>query len=67
MEFALKLFHAFNPASDAYLFMWAILITGVFSLSIMIERFLYLNLRKGVRSELFTKNILDFIASFAIQ
>jgi biopolymer transport protein ExbB len=61
MEFALKLFHAFNPSSDAYLFMWAILITGVFSLSIMIERFLYLNLRKGVRSELFTKNILDFI------
>jgi biopolymer transport protein ExbB len=62
MEFALKLFHAFNPSSDAYLFMWAILITGVFSLSIMIERFLYLNMRKGVKSELFTKNILDFIS-----
>jgi biopolymer transport protein ExbB len=61
MEFLLKLFHAFNPSSDAYLFMWAILITGVFSITIMIERFLYLNLRKGVRSELFTKNILDFI------
>jgi biopolymer transport protein ExbB len=62
MEFAIKLFHAFNPSSDAFLFMWAILVTGVFSLSIMIERFFYLNLRKGVRSELFTKNILDFIA-----
>lgn len=62
MEFALKLFHAFNPSSDAYLFMWAILVTGVFSLSIMIERFIYLNLRKGVKSELFIKNILDFIS-----
>jgi biopolymer transport protein ExbB len=62
MEFALKLFHAFNPSSDAYIFMWAILITGVFSFSIMIERFIYLNLRKGVKSELFTKNVLDFIA-----
>jgi biopolymer transport protein ExbB len=61
MEFAIKLFHAFNPSSDAYLFMWAILVTGVFSISIMIERFIYLNLRKGVKSELFTRNILEFI------
>jgi biopolymer transport protein ExbB len=62
MEFLVKLFHAFNPSSDAYLFMWAILITGVFSLSIIIERVIYLNLRKGVKSDLFTKNILEFIA-----
>ncbi len=61
MEFTVKLFNAFNPSSDAYLFMWAILITGVFSLSIMIERYIYLNIRKGVKSELFIKDILDFI------
>ena len=62
MEFMLKLFQAFNPSSDAYLFMWAILITGVFSLSIMIERYLYLSLRKGVKAELFIKNILEFVS-----
>jgi biopolymer transport protein ExbB/TolQ len=62
MEFAMKLFHAFNPASDAFLFMWFILIAGVFSLSIIIERYVYLNMRKGVKTELFIKNILDFIS-----
>lgn len=62
MEFALKLFHAFNPSSDAYLFMWAILITGVLSLSIIIERVIYLNMRKSFKSDLFTKNILDYVA-----
>ena len=62
MEFFVKLFHAFNPASDAFLFMWAILLTAVFSVSIMIERFVYLMSRQGVRTELFIKNILDFIS-----
>jgi biopolymer transport protein ExbB/TolQ len=62
MEFLLKLFHAFNPSSDAWLFMWAIFITGVFSLSIIIERVIYLNIRKSFKSELFTRNVLDFIA-----
>lgn len=61
MEFFLKLFHAFNPASDAYLFMWAILITGVFSLAIMIERFVYLTRKQGFKSDLFIKNILEFV------
>jgi biopolymer transport protein ExbB len=62
MEFIVKLFHAFNPSSDAYLFMWAILVAGVFSLAIIIERYVYLTMRKGVKSELFIRNILEFIS-----
>lgn len=61
MEFLLKLFHAFNPSSDAFMFMWAILISGVFSFTIIIERLLYLNSKKSVKGELFIKNILEFI------
>lgn len=67
MEFLTKLFHAFNPASDAYLFMWAILVTGVFSFSIMVERFVYLMMRQGIKTELFIRNILDFISKDDIQ
>jgi biopolymer transport protein ExbB len=62
MEFIMKLLHAFNPSSDAYLFMWAILVTGVFCLAIIIERYVYLTMRKGVKSELFIRNILEFIS-----
>ena len=61
MEFADKLFHAFNPSSDAFLFMWTLLVTGVFSLSIIIERFIYLQIRKGRGSENFIRQILDCI------
>ena len=61
MDFSTKLFHAFNPSSDAFLFMWALLITGVFSLSIIIERFFYLQRRKSDKSESFIRGILDCI------
>jgi len=61
MDFSTKLFHAFNPLSDAFLFMWALLITGVFSLSIIIERFFYLQRRKSDKSEGFIRGILDCI------
>jgi biopolymer transport protein ExbB/TolQ len=63
MDFSTKLFHAFNPSSDAFLFMWALLITGVFSLSIIIERFFYLQRRKSDKSESFIRRILDCINS----
>jgi biopolymer transport protein ExbB/TolQ len=61
MEFFSKLVAAFNPSSDAFLFMWAILVVGVFSIAIIIERLIYLLGRSGYKSELFIKNILDFI------
>lgn len=61
MEFVSKLMHAFSPSSDAYLFMWLILVAGVFSLAIIVERFMYLSLRSGRHTERFMKNILEFI------
>lgn len=61
MEFLAKIVHAFSPKSDAFLFMWAILTTGVFALSIVIERFFYLTIRQGFKTELFIKNILACI------
>lgn len=61
MDFVTKLIHAFNPSSDAFLFMWSILIVAVFSLSITIERLIYLMGRSGYKSELFIKNILTSI------
>jgi biopolymer transport protein ExbB/TolQ len=61
MEFVTKLIHAFNPSSDAFIFMWAILIVAVFSLSIIIERVAYLMSRSGFKAELFIKNILSSI------
>jgi biopolymer transport protein ExbB/TolQ len=61
MEFAAKLAHAFNPASDAFLFMWAILLVAVFSFAIIVERFFYLMGRSGHNPELFMKNIVGSI------
>jgi biopolymer transport protein ExbB/TolQ len=61
MEFVTKLVHAFNPSSDAFLFMWSILIVAVFSLSIIVERVFYLMGRSGYKAELFIKNILSSI------
>jgi biopolymer transport protein ExbB/TolQ len=61
MEFLTKLFNAFSLQADAFLFMWAILITGVFSLSIIVERFFFLNSKAGFRSEIFIKEILGFL------
>jgi biopolymer transport protein ExbB/TolQ len=61
MEFLMKIVQAFNPKADAFLFMWAILTTGVFALSIIIERFFYLTVRKGFKSDLLVKNVLSCI------
>jgi biopolymer transport protein ExbB len=61
MEFVTKLLHAFSPQSDAFLFMWAILVTGVFALSIIIERFIYLTSKSGFRSEMFIRDVLTMV------
>jgi len=61
MEFVTKLVHSFNPSSDAFIFMWSILIVAVFSFAIIVERFFYLMGRAGFKSELFIKTILSHI------
>jgi biopolymer transport protein ExbB len=57
MEFLVKLVQAFSPQSDAYLFMWAIFVTGVFSFSIIIERYFYLSSKAGHKIDLFVKEV----------
>ena len=61
MEFVTKLIHSFNPSSDAFLFMWSILIVGVFSFAIVVERLFYLMGRSGFKTELFINTILSNI------
>jgi biopolymer transport protein ExbB/TolQ len=61
MDFVAKLLHAFSPSSEAFLFMWAILTTGIFALAITIERFIYLTIHQGYKTDLFVKNILNCI------
>jgi biopolymer transport protein ExbB len=61
MEFILKLMQAFSPKSDAFLFMWTILVAGVFSISIIIERYVVLTLRSARKAEGFIKDVLSDI------
>lgn len=61
MEFILKLMQAFSPSSDAFLFMWIILVAGVFSISIIIERYVVLTLHSARKAESFIKEILSDI------
>jgi biopolymer transport protein ExbB/TolQ len=56
--FFMKLLHMFNPSEDAFLFMWAILAAGVFSVSIIIERFIALTVRSGKKSEGLIRDVL---------
>ena len=61
MEFVTKLIHSFNPSSDAFLFMWSILTVAVFSLTIIIERFMYLKGRSNAETEAFVSEVLSDI------
>ncbi|MBN1980360.1 MAG: MotA/TolQ/ExbB proton channel family protein [Chitinivibrionales bacterium] len=61
MEFVLKVLHAFNPSSDAFIFMWAILIAAIFSITIIIDRTIVLVIKSGFKSELFIKEVLTHI------
>lgn len=67
MDFIGKLMLAFNPSQDAFLFMWAILVVGVFAFSIIVERYLYLTVRAGRKSEDFVKKILTSIQNDDLQ
>jgi len=61
MDFFSKFFHSFNPSEPGYLFMWILLVVGVFAIAIAIERFIFLMSRSGFRTELFMREILKFV------
>lgn len=61
MSFIAKFIHSFNPSEPGFVFMWVLLITGIFCIAISIERFIYLTMKSGFKTELFIKEILKFI------
>ncbi len=61
MGFVAKFLHSFNPSEPGFVFMWILLLTGVFCIAISIERMIYLFLKSGFKTELFIKDILKHI------
>ena len=61
MEFLLKLVDMFRPSSDAFLFMWAILVAAVITISIIIERLVFVSSRTGSKPEEFMRRVLDAV------
>lgn len=61
MSFLQKFFHSFNSSEPGFVFMWTLLVIGVFCVAIVIERLIYLTMRSGFRTEMFIKEILKHI------
>lgn len=61
MDFFSKFFHSFNPSEPGFFFMWILLVVAVFCVAIVIERFIYLTIKSGFKTELFIRDILKLI------
>ncbi|MGD9200114.1 MAG: MotA/TolQ/ExbB proton channel family protein [Chitinispirillia bacterium] len=61
MNFFDKFFHSFSSSEPGFIFMWILLVVFIFCIAITIERFIYLTIKSGFKTELFVKNILKFI------
>ncbi len=61
MSFFTKFFHSFNSSEPGFIFMWVLLVVGVFCVAITIERFIYLSIKSGFKTELFIRDILKYI------
>ncbi len=61
MGFFAKFFHSFSTSEPGFIFMWILLVVGVFCIAISIERFIYLTIKSGFRTELFIKDVLKYI------
>lgn len=61
MGFLAKFFHSFSSSEPGFVFMWILLVVGVFCIAITIERFIYLTIKSGFKTELFIKDILKHI------
>ncbi len=61
MGFFAKFFHSFSASEPGFIFMWILLVVGIFCIAISIERFIYLTIKSGFKTELFIKDILKYI------
>jgi biopolymer transport protein ExbB/TolQ len=63
MDFLNKFFYSFNPSEPGYLFMWVLLVVGIFAVAVAIDRLWFLMSRSGFKSELFVKEVVAAIHS----
>ncbi len=61
MGFFPQFIHSFNLSEPGAIFMWILLITAIFGLTIILERLIYLFIKSGFKSELFIREILNHI------
>ena len=61
MGFLAKFFHSFSSSEPGFVFMWVLLVVGVFCIAITIERLIYLIIKSGFKTELFIKDVLKHI------
>jgi biopolymer transport protein ExbB/TolQ len=61
MDFFAKFFLSFNASEPGYLFMWVLLVVGVFGIAVAIDRLWFLFSRSGFKAELFMKEILALV------
>ncbi len=62
MDYITSFFHAFNPTEPGYIFMWTLLVSGVFCAAIAIERTLFLQSRSSRKTDPLMRKIVDCIA-----
>ena len=67
MEFFPKFFHSFNASEPGYIFMWILLLAGIFSAAIAIERSIFLMGRSGSKTESFMSDILNKVGKGDIE
>ncbi len=61
MSFFSMFLRSFHPSQPGFMFMWAIMATGVFGVAIMIERIFYLASRGTRKPETLVKDVLGYI------
>ncbi|MBD3391542.1 MAG: MotA/TolQ/ExbB proton channel family protein [Chitinivibrionales bacterium] len=58
MSFFAKFFHSFSASEPGFIFMWILLVVGIFGVAVAIERLYFLLTRQGFRVEQFVREIL---------
>lgn len=61
MTFIAKFIHSFNPSEPGFLFLWAILLLGIFGIAIIIERGIYLVVHSNFKAGFFMQEIFKLV------
>ena len=67
MSFFGKFFHSFNPSEPGFMFMWILLMVGIFSTAITLERILFLLSRMGKSRKVFMDEIFAKVSGNNIE